>query len=77
MCCHQAPQKQIEQENGSVLGTTHQTRLKECNSALLLSESVLQDVKDDLEFHLTLSPLFTLPVMLIAPSMIHWSRNLR
>uniref|UniRef100_A0A3P8WAI7 GPI inositol-deacylase n=1 Tax=Cynoglossus semilaevis TaxID=244447 RepID=A0A3P8WAI7_CYNSE len=42
----------------------------------LLSESTLQEVRDDLQLHLCLSALFTLPVMLSAPSFIHWFRNL-
>ncbi|KAM6934548.1 GPI inositol-deacylase [Xenentodon cancila] len=43
----------------------------------LLSEGALQDVRDDLQLHLSLSVLFTLPVMLSMPSLIHWIRNLR
>uniref|UniRef100_A0A3P9C958 GPI inositol-deacylase n=1 Tax=Maylandia zebra TaxID=106582 RepID=A0A3P9C958_9CICH len=43
----------------------------------LLSECALQEVRDDLQLHLCLSALFTLPVMLSGPSLIHWIRNLR
>ncbi|XP_076854507.1 GPI inositol-deacylase [Brachyhypopomus gauderio] len=50
---------------------------KECNSAPLLSESELQDVRDDLHLHLSVSTLFTLPMMLSSPSLVYWSRNLR
>lgn len=71
-----APQKQGQQENGRTDTKVH-TEPKECNGAPLLSESVLQDVRDDLQLHLSLSALFTLPLMLSAPSLIHWSRNLR
>ncbi|XP_038125707.1 GPI inositol-deacylase isoform X2 [Cyprinodon tularosa] len=45
--------------------------------APLLSEGALQEVRDDLQLHLSLMPLLILPVMLSAPSLIHWSRNLR
>ncbi|TMS06302.1 GPI inositol-deacylase [Larimichthys crocea] len=68
-----APQKHKEVENGSV----DLNKPKECNGAPLLSECALQEVRDDLQLHLCLSALFTLPVMLIAPSLIHWIRNLR
>ncbi|KAL0964061.1 hypothetical protein UPYG_G00317840 [Umbra pygmaea] len=50
---------------------------KECNGTPLLSDSVLQDVRDDLQLHVSLSALLMLPVVLCAPSLIHWSRNLR
>ncbi|XP_059199489.1 GPI inositol-deacylase [Centropristis striata] len=71
-----APQQHKEAENGTV-DPEPLSRSKECNGAPLLSECVLQEVRDDLELHLCLSALFTLPVMLIAPSLIHWIRNLR
>lgn len=68
----QAPQKHKEAGNGTAGGEP-----KECNGAPLLSEWALQEVRDDLQLHLCLSALFTLPLMLNAPSLIHWSRNLR
>ncbi|KAJ4933318.1 hypothetical protein JOQ06_030150 [Pogonophryne albipinna] len=71
-----APRQHKEAENGSVEGDS-QSRSTECNGAPLLSECALQEVRDDLQLHLCLSALFTLPVMLIAPSLIHWIRNLR
>ncbi|XP_057192030.1 GPI inositol-deacylase [Triplophysa rosa] len=49
----------------------------EFNGTPLVSESLLQDVRDDLQLHLSLSTLLTLPMMLCAPSLIHWNRNLR
>ncbi|KAI3356564.1 hypothetical protein L3Q82_017762, partial [Scortum barcoo] len=71
-----APQKHKEAENGTV-NAESLSRSKECNGAPLLSECALQEVRDDLQLHLCLSAIFTLPVMLIAPSLIHWIRNLR
>uniref|UniRef100_UPI0037E990AE GPI inositol-deacylase n=1 Tax=Semicossyphus pulcher TaxID=241346 RepID=UPI0037E990AE len=71
-----APQKHKEAENGTV-DTEPLSKPKECNGAPLLSECALQEVREDLQLHLCLSALFTLPVMLIAPSLIHWIRNLR
>ncbi|XP_053733811.1 GPI inositol-deacylase [Synchiropus splendidus] len=68
-----APQKHKEAENGSV----NNGETRQCNGASLLSESALQEAKDDLQLHLTLSAIFTLPVMLSAPSLLHWIRNLR
>uniref|UniRef100_A0AAX7TI19 GPI inositol-deacylase n=1 Tax=Astatotilapia calliptera TaxID=8154 RepID=A0AAX7TI19_ASTCA len=53
------------------------SRSKESNGTPLLSECALQEVRDDLQLHLCLSALFTLPVMLSGPSLIHWIRNLR
>ncbi|XP_034741878.1 GPI inositol-deacylase [Etheostoma cragini] len=70
------PRKNKEVENGTV-DAEPPTKSKECNGAPLLSECALQEVRDDLQLHLCLSALFTLPVMLIAPSLIHWIRNLR
>eukprot|EP00066_Takifugu_rubripes_P021894 XP_011611160.1 PREDICTED: GPI inositol-deacylase isoform X1 [Takifugu rubripes] len=67
-----APQKHKEAGNGTV-----GRRSEECNGAPLLSECSLQNVRDDLQLHLCLSALFTLPLVLNAPSLIHWSRNLR
>ncbi|XP_036417811.1 GPI inositol-deacylase isoform X2 [Colossoma macropomum] len=69
-----APQKTSENGFSSSDG---QSKLKECNGSSLLSESLLQDVRDDLQLHLSLSTLLTLPMMLSAPSLIYWSRNLR
>ncbi|XP_035531921.1 GPI inositol-deacylase [Morone saxatilis] len=71
-----APRKHKEAENGTADPESF-TKSKECNGAPLLSECALQEVRDDLQLHLCLSALFTLPVMLIAPSLIHWIRNLR
>nr|XP_020488861.1 GPI inositol-deacylase [Labrus bergylta] len=71
-----APQKHKDAENGTVHAESS-SKPKECNGAPLLSESALQEVRDDLQLHLCLSALCTLPVMLIAPSLIHWIRNLR
>lgn len=70
--CFQAPPKHKKTENGTVDAVA-----KECNGAPLLSECALQEARDDLQLHLCLSALFTLPVMLGAPSLIHWIRNLR
>uniref|UniRef100_A0A3Q2YIB2 GPI inositol-deacylase n=1 Tax=Hippocampus comes TaxID=109280 RepID=A0A3Q2YIB2_HIPCM len=52
------------------------TEARECNSAPLLSECALWEVKDDLQLHLCLSALLTIPVILSAPSLVYWSRNL-
>ncbi|KAM6986217.1 LOW QUALITY PROTEIN: GPI inositol-deacylase [Aplochiton taeniatus] len=70
-----APQKHTETENAS--GHTEVLTKSKENSVPLLSESVLREVRSDLQLHLSLSALFTLPVMLSAPSLIHWTRNLR
>ncbi|XP_037395467.1 GPI inositol-deacylase [Pygocentrus nattereri] len=69
-----APQKTSENGFSSSDG---RSKLKERIGSSLLSESVLQDVRDDLQLHLSLSTLLTLPVMLSAPSLFYWSRNLR
>ncbi|KAL6101140.1 pgap1 [Pungitius sinensis] len=71
-----APEKHRIAENGTV-DSESLRKSKECNGAPLLSECALQEVRDDLQLHLCLSALSTLPVMLIAPSLIHWIRNLR
>ncbi|KAM4609266.1 GPI inositol-deacylase [Polymixia lowei] len=71
-----APEKHKESENGSVDGDAP-GKMKECNGAPLLSECALQEVRADLQLHLCLTTLFTLPIMLSAPSLIHWIRNLR
>uniref|UniRef100_A0A8C3AFM7 GPI inositol-deacylase n=1 Tax=Cyclopterus lumpus TaxID=8103 RepID=A0A8C3AFM7_CYCLU len=72
----QAPRKYREDENGMV-DAESLSKPKECNGAPLLSECALQEVRDDLQLHLCLSALFTLPIMLITPSLLHWLRNLR
>ncbi|XP_076012185.1 GPI inositol-deacylase isoform X2 [Genypterus blacodes] len=71
-----APQKYTDTENGMV-NAEAPSKPRECNGAPLLSVCALQDVRDDLKLHLCLSVLFMLPVMLAAPSLIHWIRNLR
>lgn len=73
----QAPQKiSPEMENGYGAGGC-QRQPKECNGGPLLTQSVLQEVRDDLQLHLSLSALLTVPMMLCAPSLIYWFRNLR
>uniref|UniRef100_A0A3B4FZ53 GPI inositol-deacylase n=1 Tax=Pundamilia nyererei TaxID=303518 RepID=A0A3B4FZ53_9CICH len=72
----QAPRKHKEAENGTI-DPECLSRSKESNGTPLLSECALQEVRDDLQLHLCLSALFTLPVMLSGPSLIHWIRNLR
>ncbi|XP_072296280.1 GPI inositol-deacylase isoform X2 [Eucyclogobius newberryi] len=68
-----APHKHKKAENGSVE--------PECNGSNvpppLLSAVVLQEVRGDLQLHLCLSALFTAPVVLGAPSLLHWLRNMR
>ncbi|XP_041857330.1 GPI inositol-deacylase isoform X2 [Melanotaenia boesemani] len=71
-----APQKHKQAENGAITPESS-SKSKECGSTPLLSECALQEVRDDLQLHLSLSALFMLPVMLSAPSLIHWIRNLR
>lgn len=72
-----APQKVApETENGYGAGVC-QSRPKECNGGPLLTQSALQEVRDDLQLHLSLSALLTLPMMLCTPSLIYWCRNLR
>nr|XP_061782388.1 GPI inositol-deacylase isoform X2 [Nerophis lumbriciformis] len=59
-------------------GNAHSSKAKECNGTrALLSELALQEARDDLQLHLTLCALFTVPVMLSTPSLLHWIRNLR
>ncbi|TNN49953.1 GPI inositol-deacylase [Liparis tanakae] len=72
-----APRKHAEAENGSALAADSPSQPPECNGAPLLSECALQEVRDDLQLHLCLSALLTLPVMLVTPSLLHWLRNLR
>uniref|UniRef100_A0A8C6WMV2 GPI inositol-deacylase n=1 Tax=Neogobius melanostomus TaxID=47308 RepID=A0A8C6WMV2_9GOBI len=71
-----APQKHKKAENGTV-DSECLTKPSECNGTPLLSETVLQDVRGDLQLHLCLSVLFTAPVILSAPSLLHWLRNMR
>ncbi|XP_006807701.1 GPI inositol-deacylase [Neolamprologus brichardi] len=71
-----APRKHKEAENGTI-DPECLSRSKESSGTPLLSECALQEVRDDLQLHLCLSALFTLPVMLSGPSLIHWIRNLR
>lgn len=71
-----APIKHRDADNGTAPAESND-KPKECNGAPLLSECALQEVRDDLELHLCLSALLTLPLMLIAPSLMHWIRNLR
>ncbi|XP_030614793.1 GPI inositol-deacylase [Archocentrus centrarchus] len=71
-----APRKHKEAENGTT-DAESLSKSKDSGGAPLLSECALQEVRDDLQLHLCLSALFTLPVTLSAPSLIHWIRNLR
>uniref|UniRef100_A0A672NPT8 GPI inositol-deacylase n=1 Tax=Sinocyclocheilus grahami TaxID=75366 RepID=A0A672NPT8_SINGR len=74
---NQAPQKVSQKsENGFRASDCH-SMVKECNGSPLLSESVLQDVRDDLQLHFSLSTLLTFTMMLSVPSLIHWKHNLR
>uniref|UniRef100_A0A672NMJ8 GPI inositol-deacylase n=1 Tax=Sinocyclocheilus grahami TaxID=75366 RepID=A0A672NMJ8_SINGR len=73
---NQAPQKVSQKsENGFRASDCH-SMVKECNGSPLLSESVLQDVRDDLQLHFSLSTLLTFTMMLSVPSLIHWKHNL-
>ncbi|XP_016389878.1 GPI inositol-deacylase-like [Sinocyclocheilus rhinocerous] len=72
-----APQKVSQKsENGFRASDCH-SKIKECNGSPLLSESVLQDIRDDLQLHFSLSTLLTFTMMLSVPSLIHWKHNLR
>lgn len=71
-----APQKHKKAQNGTV-DSESLNKPSECNGTPLLSETVLQDVRGDLQLHLCLSVLFTAPVILCAPSLLHWLRNMR
>ncbi|XP_026073937.1 GPI inositol-deacylase-like [Carassius auratus] len=72
-----APQKVSQNsENGFGASDGH-SKVKECNGSHLLSESVLQDVRDDLQLHCSLATLLTFTMMLSVPSLIHWMHNLR
>lgn len=72
-----APQKASHNTENGFNGNDHHSNGKECNGSALLSESVLQDVRDDLQLHLSVSTVLTLTMMLCAPSLIHWKHNLR
>ncbi|XP_048834813.1 GPI inositol-deacylase [Brienomyrus brachyistius] len=63
-------------EDGHVDEDGHAATAKS-NGGPLLTDLVLQEVTDDLELHLSLSALLTVPMVLITPSMIHWARSLR
>lgn len=65
-----APRKQEAAANGA-------PEAPPPSGAPLLSEAALQEVRDDLRLHLSLAALLMLPVMLAAPSLLHWMRNLR
>ncbi|KAM4731535.1 GPI inositol-deacylase [Anableps anableps] len=66
-----APRKQKPAANGALEAQP------ERSGAPLLSESALQEVSGDLQLHLGLAALLMLPVMIGAPSLVHWIRNLR
>ncbi|XP_026862614.2 GPI inositol-deacylase [Electrophorus electricus] len=72
-----APQRMEQNSDNGYSGSGRQKKFKECNGGSLLSKSELLDVRDDLQLHLSLSTLLTLPMMLSAPSLVYWSRNLR
>ncbi|XP_059932610.1 GPI inositol-deacylase [Gadus macrocephalus] len=66
------------EENGAGTGAAPPGVHRERNGGgALLSEGLLHQVRSDLQLHLSLSALFTLPIMLSAPSLLHWARNLR
>ncbi|TRY94184.1 hypothetical protein DNTS_028358 [Danionella cerebrum] len=70
------PQK-VSQSTENGFPANDHSKGKECNGNPLLSESVLQDVRDDLQLHLCLSTMLTLTMMLSTPSLIHWRHNFR
>uniref|UniRef100_A0A8C9V108 GPI inositol-deacylase n=1 Tax=Scleropages formosus TaxID=113540 RepID=A0A8C9V108_SCLFO len=73
-----APQKEANEEDSSQERVNAPACSKESNGGTpLLSSLALQEVTSDLELHLTISMLLTLPLMLSAPSLIHWARSLR
>ncbi|KAJ8410602.1 hypothetical protein AAFF_G00195060 [Aldrovandia affinis] len=72
-----APQQQSRDKEKGSGDTAGQNHSKECNGAPILSESALQEVTDDLQLHLSLSAVLTLPLLLSAPSLLHWARSLR
>ncbi|KAL1267888.1 hypothetical protein QQF64_033251 [Cirrhinus molitorella] len=72
-----APQKVFQKSENGFRDSDCHSKIKECNGSPLLTESVLQDVKDDLQLHFSLSTLLTLTMMFCLPSLIHWKHNLR
>uniref|UniRef100_A0A673N6A2 GPI inositol-deacylase n=1 Tax=Sinocyclocheilus rhinocerous TaxID=307959 RepID=A0A673N6A2_9TELE len=74
---NQAPQKVSQKSENGFRASDGHSKVKECNGSPLLTESVLQDVRDDLQLHFSLSTLLTLTMMLTVPSLIHWRHNLR
>ncbi|CAL8326789.1 unnamed protein product [Lota lota] len=73
-----APEKHNEGEkNGVSAGGFPGVSKERIGGGLLLSEGLLYEVRNDLQLHYSLSALFTLPIMLSAPSLIHWTHNLR
>uniref|UniRef100_A0A8B9HGM5 GPI inositol-deacylase n=1 Tax=Astyanax mexicanus TaxID=7994 RepID=A0A8B9HGM5_ASTMX len=73
----QVPQKTQQNTENGYSSAEAQNKPKESNGSPFLSEAALHDVRDDLQLHLSVSTLLTLPLMLSAPSLIYWSRNLR
>ncbi|XP_022519152.1 GPI inositol-deacylase isoform X1 [Astyanax mexicanus] len=71
------PQKTQQNTENGYSSAEAQNKPKESNGSPFLSEAALHDVRDDLQLHLSVSTLLTLPLMLSAPSLIYWSRNLR
>lgn len=71
----QAPEKQDGPERNGVSGGGLPGARN--GGGPLLTEGLLYEVRHDLQLHYSLSVLFTLPIMLSAPSLIHWTRNLR
>ncbi|XP_069052618.1 GPI inositol-deacylase isoform X2 [Lepisosteus oculatus] len=68
-----APREKVREAGGSAgQGEAHPA-----GSNSLITVSALEKVQDNLQLHLSLSVLLTLPVMLSAPSLIHWLRSLR
>ena len=78
-CRPQAPEKNNGgEDNGAGTGAAPPGVYRQRNGGgALLSEGLLHQVKSDLQLHLSLSALFTLAIMLSAPSLLHWARNLR
>ncbi|XP_052421902.1 GPI inositol-deacylase isoform X1 [Carassius gibelio] len=72
-----APEKVSQKSENGFRASDDHSKVKECNGSPLLTESVLQDVRDDLQLHFSLSTLLTLTTMLSVPSLIHWRHNLR
>ncbi|XP_053351875.1 GPI inositol-deacylase [Clarias gariepinus] len=72
-----APQSMQQNTENGCSTSEIQKKLNKCNGTPLLSESALQEVRDDLQLHLNVSAVLTLPVILCAPSLIYWSKNIR